>query len=340
MYGLIFIILPIFVFLILEASTKSASNILSKIVVELIFPLSLFVFYMCKSKFSIRKFAQINLYLGVVAAFIVIINVVIFNTQGRISLYGDSPIWTARLLMLSVLSYMLSKKNLLNMIMVLFLFVATLFTGSRTPVIAAIICFITFALIQRSKVKSEKRKKHYGSLIAMVILYLLMIILILVFLSNLNNSSINRFVSIGNQGINDQTSSGRFSIWMYYLEKINMNNIFLGQLRLSDQPTDLWDIIYPHNIFIELLYKIGLVGLLYYTILIFIPIFKFIKVYKESNKEIDYVFCIYIFYFINANFSGNIFANLNVAVFGYLVILMIKNNVSYLSWRNYSSLKK
>jgi len=79
--------------------------------------------------------------------------------------------------------------------------------------------------------------------------------------------------------------------------------------------------VYPHNIFIEILYENGLIGIILFM-LILIP--GFIKIIKQSqfNNKINFLFVVFLYFLINAQFSGDLGINFGVFMF---IFLLSKN---------------
>lgn len=81
---------------------------------------------------------------------------------------------------------------------------------------------------------------------------------------------------------------------------------------------------FPHNIFLEILYELGFMGLFLFIILVFIPPISVIKL--GLSNEFKFLISFWIFMFINSLFSGDI--SHNFLLFGFS-ILLLNGNTKY-----------
>ncbi|WP_370226870.1 O-antigen ligase family protein [Mesoflavibacter sp.] len=191
------------------------------------------------------------------------------------------------------------KKNWLQVFILLFMILAL---GSRGSLLFSIITLICFHYQEIFKIKIRKLK---GS--QKVSLLLLMIIFIGVFINfrnkilNIISTGIARFKSLINF-TEDQSSLGRLHHYDYSFETIlssPINFIFgngIGSYGILSQGIDARK--YPHNIFLESWFELGILGAI---LLIFITTsVLFIKNTSNTLKGI------YFFLFLSAMKTGNI----------------------------------
>jgi len=320
----LFIIIPVFLYLIISSDTSDSSTFLLRFIVSGLLPLFLLLFYISNSQFSFDRFARTNLFMGVVFACVIIFNVFLNSSEGRLSVYGHNAILTCRLLALSGISYFfIHKKNIFHHLSLVPIFIAILFTGSRGPFFSGIIAIFLVKFLCKDKVMTFKKKFVLMTKYSLFLIFVLIILIYSIsFFSDYNKEAVDRFNLLYDEGISDKAFSGRFTIGRGFIDSIQDDEIVFGKglfARESDHPA--WQ--YPHNIFIELLYKFGLFGLIYFSLFIFLPLIKYFKNYKISSKQINFILCIYLYYLFNANLSGDLIGNLNVFVFGYLLTFMI-----------------
>lgn len=90
--------------------------------------------------------------------------------------------------------------------------------------------------------------------------------------------------------------------------------------------TDVRD--YPHNIFVEVLYENGLLGLSVFFLLVILPVLyghrftKAKKIKKQDSSSMLIVLSLYIFSVLNAQVTGDIGSNFFIAVWGTLIVCL------------------
>ncbi len=208
------------------------------------------------------------------------------------------------LLIISVFYYFQSPQKLLKPILGILIGIFTIFSASaRSPILAAFI-IILMALLYINKLK------YWIALLSFVLLFIVSIYI-------LKQSSVADFEFITRMydAIFEGNGYGR----AYYLTKgwvIFKNNIpFGGRILFEDG-------LYPHNIFIEVLMSMGIVGIILFF-LYFKDVGKFrIKYIRNNIYYLPFVL-FFIQYFVLVLTSYNIFANLEFWTFSAVFISII-----------------
>jgi O-antigen ligase len=154
------------------------------------------------------------------------------------------------------------------------------------------------------------RLKQALGILATVVFALLMFV-------NLPHDTINFYSSTFNVLDNadkfDSTNSAsiRLALWKMALQKISANPIVGSGFAQSDMSENLGytsDPIYPHNIFLEVAVELGLIGVILFTIPLFIGIkrayYSFQYVNPAKGIDVDLVLLLFVFSFIEAQLSG------------------------------------
>lgn len=254
----------------------------------------------------------------------------VLNTAGRFFRLklGDeaNPIITARYLGIAAIVaiyYSIAKENKLVKLIALATFLTSstymVSTGSKGPIASLVASIYVIAYF------SSKYRK-----IILVLSTLIILALLFVFLTVIPDSFFEqRFTS------KVDNLSGRLPViseTLYYLyQKAGIIQLIFGH-GIGDFGYYLTgkDIrMYPHNIFIEILFETGLFGLFTYIWWIIVPALHFIKTNKGLPDHIGALFLgIYVFSIINAQFSGDLPANFFIPIFGSLILSHIFINKS------------
>lgn len=188
-----------------------------------------------------------------------------------------------------VLSFLLLKykKNFALILIFLFSFFM-IFSFSRSSWVASVSSFFIFLLI------------NYKSIRLSHLIYFLSFIGFLIILYLNFNSFQNRF-----EQLLDGNSSHRTTIWLHSIEFIKERLLFgYGIDSFKNLPDPLFKkISAPHNMIVEILISIGLIGLIGYLSIIFIVLRK---IYKSGNF---YFFPIITYFFIVVQFDFGIFSS-------------------------------
>ena len=164
------------------------------------------------------------------------------------------------------------KHSVISLLLVIFLF-GTLFSYSRATWVAVFICLLIYSIINYKKINLK---------------YLLIIFTISVgifYLFNFSDSLLIRFNSlIGGD------SSNRYEIWLKAIEMIIQKPIFGWGIE-SWEIFGIKEYAGIHNIYLEILFSLGILGFFCFSYFVFL-------ILKNSLKNKDYVFLIFLVYFL------------------------------------------
>ncbi len=305
----ILIIFLIYLFISLFWSSNSKFGFLKLLQILLfIFPFWLAIRQKIFSYIINELILLLYIFIGLsffLAIYIIIFNPITFSKFG-IESRTISQVFSGRLLTLAILGLFYFKFNAQKSNLFIYppLMVFSFSLGMisfRAGIFSLIIVFIIM-LLQKSDRKT-------------VIVYFFTFIFILFLSSLLNNNLIYRMNWITEleqgQNLTDSTVNTRIKAiilsFKLFIESPyigvglgGFNNIFNGD--------DLGQIIkYPHNLFIELLCELGIIGFLIFLILLF-KSFTYFKLNKWS--KIKYAFYLFIVLFIFSQFSKDLSTNI------------------------------
>jgi len=207
--------------------------------------------------------------------------------NGRLMGLGiDNPIWYGRLLGIPILAALFfGRKYFFKWLTIFAGLILVYQTGSRAVLLGLFLCFFIYG---------HQRKKFSRLLYFIIPIVISVIALYLVATEGYGNV---------------HSVAHRFAYWKVGLEMF-FNSPFLGAglgnfgLAYGDNST----LEYPHNIIIEILAELGLVGLIMFTLFV-------VSVLKNSNKH-KFLTMTFIFFLFNAMFSGDISTNNHLFWFG------------------------
>jgi O-Antigen ligase len=203
------------------------------------------------------------------------------------------------------------QKNTLYLITLLLGLFTIYISGARSPLLALVIVFFYFVVLKREI-------KYF--------LYFFTIITLMVFIIywiGKENSLESDFVKRTYTWIFEGNTSGR---GYYFYRGIDtfLCSPFLGGRILYE------DGMYPHNIFVEVLMSVGLVGAIAFFVL-FLDVIKSVKkiiIIRQGNQSFTLFFALWLQYFILVQTSYSINSNVE---FWYLsaIIIALCNNDKY-----------
>ncbi len=174
------------------------------------------------------------------------------------------------------------------------LFFVTLFiSGARGPLIVILLIFAAWVIWRLKKESLNVIKQSF-------ILLTLVLFFTVIFHDRINtietiNRSIERLTALSSVS-NDSASNDRLERYNFVLNSFDETNIFLGHgfgsFGIEFEKVDARN--YPHNIFLEFLFELGLLGLLIYSFFILIVIIKVIRIRKFLY------FSLFLFLFLNS----------------------------------------
>lgn len=218
------------------------------------------------------------------------------KTAGFTSHYSHNGMYIA-LAVIVWYAYAINKKEKKYFLLLIASIVSMLFTQKRGPLISLIIAVLLTTLI---RMQGSTSKKVQRLMIGAVALFSGVYIASFLFPSLF--SVFDRFSS------NDNTLSNRQYLWEYAIEMFNEKPLFghgwgsyAGSVDLVIDTVDVSS-IHAHNIYLQLLSEVGIVGVL----LFMIPMIKTFTVCFKLNRtnseqdgvEITFALCMQIFFFV------------------------------------------
>jgi O-antigen ligase len=201
-----------------------------------------------------------------------------------------------------------------KMILSSFFLITLLSTGARGPILGLTVVVIFYALISIRKVMSIK----------MIIFLIISFLTVFLVFNNFNEENLllrsyERLI-----GMSDNASvNSRFENINFVFSKMEFNNILFGYGfgSFSFEYTGIDGRDYPHNILLELVFELGLLGLLIY---IFFLLVLTVKMMKNDEKWLSIT--IFLYLFLNSLKSLSLVdSRIMFGIFGVLLVLKIKN---------------
>ncbi len=233
----------------------------------------------------------------VITSFVFMVLYVFFGSSiseenSRVVLGDANPIWVARVLGLffifSSISFMFNKEKKYGFLfMALFSLYLIFLTGSRGPIFSAFFALLFLTLfINFSMFKN-------------ISFFIVIIFLLVLFIKILGYGDFMDRVLYSD-------SSGRDVLYSHALNMFYSNPLGVGLGGYESALTDFSK--YPHNIILESLVEGGVL----FTIVFFYFIYKALKssiavlVLDCNSREKSFLFCIFIYAFMNSMFSGDL----------------------------------
>ncbi len=240
------------------------------------------------------------------------------NFFARLSMGSANPNWIARFMSIGFLILfskdVVPKRKILKFFLLIFILFSMILTGSKIVIFFTLPMAMIYAISLAYKDKDTK--KIMPGLLSFVGI---IVVLTVIFFAIFNAEAIGRRF-----GLKSRTVGIRLANYYVTLKDFfSRGNYFLGNgVGSTSQIVSFsYDIRwYPHNIFIEILYELGLAGLILY----FLPlIYGF---YRSISKRKNWVFFVLVLYFLFAQTSGDITGNNYIPIF--LALFFIYHNYS------------
>jgi len=192
-------------------------------------------------------------------------------------------------------------------------FIVGFYTGSRTAFLGFLISFVIY-LFYYSHVKLKK--------IYPIILVCLVIVTSFVLLANVNKSIKTRYLkaledakNIAKNLVSNELSAQnvdiRLQIWKDALNKFNKNPVLGSGFGISYHDKisgGTW--VHPHNIILEILTELGIVGLCIFLMLFGLIYKRAVSIYKQISADSRMVFLFYplslIFFFLYSSLHSDL----------------------------------
>lgn len=248
--------------------------------------------------------------------------------NGRIGIDGGNPIGLARVASIGALTlivikfYFKSTKKLFTFISLGTLIFAIVISGSRMPLLALIVCIVLLPILfSNTKISNRHVVIHRG----VIKIFFVIVTLVLVMLPLVNLEPMKLFLErLDRIGEGDAATEERL---MMYKSAIRLweespywgNGVGSFALDYGGMDTKL----YPHNIFLEILSELGMIGLFLFLGLLLIGLYKGYLILKQNknNKYGVLILLSFIMLLINANATGDL--NDNRIFFAFLGLLTV-----------------
>ncbi|TYR72626.1 O-antigen ligase family protein [Rossellomorea vietnamensis] len=294
---------------------------------------------------DIKKFYRFYLYFNLILIlFMLSLSENLFSTLNTRLIIGEiNPIWLSRFLgeVIILLLYLFNNRLSvwLKYILVAALFVGLVFTGSKGPILSLIVAVSIVNISTLSlKIKKTVLLKKYFSF-ALLFLGFIVLLRYVVFKLFSFDYLASRFIIS-----NSESSYGEYSrshLFEKALEFSYQSPFFgngLGAFGYLYRGFDVRD--YPHNMLLEVLSELGLVGLILITVPIVLTFIKFYKFSRNQNcLYLKLSMVLFIYYLLNSLVSGDLgFSNLKLFLFmgiiNYIFIMLSPSTKAHIKENN------
>jgi len=297
-------------------------------------PAFVFPFFLLRTKESLIKFLITLAFISTVMALFSLpmiferggsLGFVGFNDGNYLGLARASGLGISILLFLGLLNDRFKRYRILFLLSIVAVLISLIASGARMPLIAVAIAFLML-IVSSIKIKNGfiKYPKYYNKIVGLVIL--LLIPLFWAYNQGYFNSIIFRFETLLQTNNSGASVSARTDRYMSAIDIWKENFLFgagfgsFGDFYNSDVALD-----YPHNLFLEVISELGLVGLLVIIALFFVAFTRFLNLAKlkgiRSQNLFITVIITFLIIFINAMVSGDI--NGNRILFTFISIICL-----------------
>lgn len=321
----IFLFLVFTTFILLSYSqTKSVNYANEKLLRYLIITSwsYLGVFVIIKSKKSLIKFFDsivlISSIVSMVALYELVIRISSGTYVGTIFIMDTDYLALGRTvglgLVILIATYWFGnqKNKILSIFMPILMTIVILFAGGRMPLIALVLSLLVMMILATSVNKNKKLVINKGVFKLVTLFGIAFLFLLPFYLNGTFDDFFWRIQSIFAGG--DAGAFARLSLFRTANRMFQINP-FLGT-GWASFPLYYYGIdqkVYPHNIFIEIGSEMGIFALLSFVFFIayalYIGIIKYKKVYGNFNNIQLAIIGGFVFFFLNANTSGDITDN-------------------------------
>jgi O-antigen ligase len=264
---------------------------------------------------DIHKFFRAILYFGLILSLFGFFqingfgNFLVKNFQGRFNLLKINPIWLGRYYSYAILVeiYFLRKllkdfsinfgKISLLIALMFFQFYLIALTGSRGPFFALLIA-IAYILITRYRLNFTR----ISTIIILIVLFFF-----------IASSFIPQEIS---ERLMNTTFSGRLTVIIRVLANLEAVNNFMSNILFGIGfgaykfgGGVFHKLIYPHNVFAEILAETGVIGIILFCVIVFYPLIQFAKLKKLNPNLKSLTISLFLVSLINSCLSGHIGAN-------------------------------
>ncbi|MFD3446621.1 O-antigen ligase family protein [Microbacteriaceae bacterium 4G12] len=290
-------------------------------------------FFIVKTKEELNRFILYSIFISSIMSYFAIkdLKSLLGNEYiGFVSLNGGSYLSLGRVcgmaILLLILFYIVEEKSLIIKVIafigILFNLVALLASGSRMPLVA-LICMIIYITISSIRIKRKIYIRKGFKLFFSVIVVSILVLSVLA-KNGMFDTIIYRFEVLLHEsggGVSAQGRTERYKVAIDLFEENPIMGNGIGGFGYTYNGSDTRG--YPHNIFLELMAELGVLGGLVFLLLLIKCIKPYFLAGSKRNHTQYALFIIFLFYFLNANVSGDL--NDNRVMFCFLSLLAISN---------------
>lgn len=241
-----------------------------------------------------------------------------FTLNSRLQLGEINTIWLSRLFgeVLIIGLILMNKRLLIKYILMLIFILLMITTGSKGPLISFFISIIVVKLfsVNIKKVNYNIIIKKYFNIMFFLIALILFIKYVFFEMFDLN-FLLSRFSLVSSEANYGEYS--RINLAQSAINYFVLNPLFgngLGSFAVMHSGYDIRE--YPHNIILELLSELGIIGLFLLMFPILNITISFLKRLKSGSEILILTSALFLFYMINSMFSGDLgFSNIKLFFF-------------------------
>lgn len=236
----------------------------------------------------------------------------------RISTKGLNATWLGRFLAeTAVMAFFALNNKTMKAIYNIILFILIVATGSKSVIIGLLVIYMIL-MYNSMKKFLEKRKKEERKKIILVVVAIsipILSIALMVFLKYIPMDFImKRLLSESSYG-----GAGRTATYAKAIELFKLNPIFGCGIGNYFYQYEVHKFTYPHNIILEFLTELGVVGGIFIVAFLCRLYRCILKIYRD--EKVMFLILMALMYFINAMFSGNMtLSNFQFYIFSALII--------------------
>jgi O-Antigen ligase len=247
-----------------------------------------------------------------------------YSMDTRLTMNGINPIWIARFVgeIIILLLFLIDKKRMLlfKYVLIGLLTIVILLTGSKGPLLSLIIAILLVNIMCLKKYiyLHDVLKGYFKLLLLLLSIFLFVkeVVLKLISLDYLKERFIieNSEASYGNY-----SRAHLFKMAFEYFVNHPLFGNGIGSFGYLYSGHDIRE--YPHNVILEVMSELGILGLILLLTPILLTIKKFYKYVKYDNGVyLKMTMTLFIYYFINSLVSGDLGFS-NIGIFLYVGLL-------------------
>tara|TARA_B100000214_G_scaffold141453_1_gene101127 strand:- start:6247 stop:7416 length:1170 start_codon:yes stop_codon:yes gene_type:complete len=234
--------------------------------------------------------------------FLAILGVVIVSSSTeRLSVLGGGPIVFARWMIIGIIIlFFLKQKSLKNSILIIGLFVLSISTGSRGPILSLLLTAVIFFLL------------NFQNIFFKFIFIIFILTSFLFVFDSLNIQEIGKTERLVTKDNTSKNARLYFAFRSLELLSIYPTGVGIGNWQEYSNKTKKYHLLkhdYPHNLILEVFSELGLLGgivlLLVLLKSIYFTFFRMLR-YSKENSIYNLLFYLQLFLLFNSMFSGDL----------------------------------